>query len=296
MAIWHGVTSWGGVIMQIQRGMAAFVSGAGSGIGRGMALQLAARGVAVGVVDIRPDDARETVALIEAAGGRAVAVQADVSDQAAVDAAADAVESALGPVRIACNNAGVAMHGVPLHEIALKDWDWVIGVNVYGVIHGIRTFVPRMLAQGVPCHIVNTASIGGFQVNPNFLTAAYSMTKFAAVALSEGLQQELSGTSVGVSVLAPAAVDTGIHLSARARPDRLGGAYVRPENHFMGDLIKDGAKPEDMGAMVVAAIEAGDFYIFPHPETWHWLAARHDRIRAGFDRSIAGYGLPKAAE
>jgi short-subunit dehydrogenase len=153
-----------------------------------------------------------------------------------------------------------------------------------------------MLAQGVPCHIVNTASIGGFQVNPNFLTAAYSMTKYAAVALSEGLQQELSATSVGVSVLAPAAVDTGIHLSARARPDRLGGAFERSENHFMGDLIKDGTRPEVVGGMVVAAIEAGDFYIFPHPDTWHWLAARHDRIRDGFDRSIAGFSQPKAAQ
>ena len=282
--------------MQIQQGMAAFVTGAGSGIGRGIAQRLAARGVAVGVADIRLDDARETASRIAAAGGRALAVHVDVSEPDSVVAAADVVEAAFGPVRIACNNAGVAMHGVPLHEIALQDWDWVIGVNVYGVIHGIRTFVPRMLAQDAPCHIVNTASIGGFQVNPNFLTAAYSMTKYAVVALSEGLQQELSGTGVGVSVLAPAAVETGIHLSARARPERLGGAYERPENHFMGDLIKGGMKPDEIGSMVVSAIEAGDFYIFPHTDTWHWLAARHDRIRQGFDRSLTAFGPPKAAE
>lgn len=282
--------------MQIRRGMTAFITGAGSGIGRGLAIALARRGVAVGVVDILADDARVTADMITAAGGTALPVQADVSDEAALAAAADAVESALGPVSILCNNAGVAMHGVPLHEIAPRDWDWVIGVNIHGVIHGIRTFVPRMLVRGDACHIVNTASIGGFQVNPNFMTAAYSMTKYAVVALSEGLQQELSGSAIGVSVLAPAAVDTGIHKSARARPDRLGGAYERPENHFMGDLIKDGMKPDAIARMVLAAIEADDFYIFPHPETWHWLEARHARIAAGFDRARAGQGLHDAAE
>src|SRR5215203_2986911 len=225
--------------MKITAGSAAYVSGAGSGIGRGIARRLAARGVAVGVCDIGLDDARETVRLIESAGGRALAVKTDVSDFGSVEAAAKQIQDSFGPVRIVCNNAGVAMHGVPLHEIAPADWDWVIGVNIYGVIHGIRTFVPRLLEGGGQDHIVNTASIGGFQLNPNFLTGAYSMTKYAVVALSEGLQNELAGTNVGVSVLAPAAVNTAIHLSERSRPERLGGAYVRPQNHFMGDLIKD---------------------------------------------------------
>lgn len=270
--------------------MAAFVTGAGSGIGRGIALALAARGARVGVCDIRLDDAEKTVALIEAAGGRALAVKADVSVRETVEAAANVVTDAFGSVSILCNNAGIAMHGVPLHEIKQADWEWVIGVNVYGVIHGMNVFLPRMLATGRPAHIVNTASIGGFQVNPNFLTGAYSMTKYAVVALSEGMQNELAGTNVGVSVLAPAAVDTAIHLSERSRPDRLGGAYVRPENHFMGDLIKDSAKPNEIGERVAAAIEANDFYIFTHPETQHWLEARHERIRAGFETARARTG------
>lgn len=271
--------------MKIERGMVAYVTGGGSGIGRGIARNLAARGVKVGVCDIGGQDATETARLIETAGGTAIAVATDVSDRASVAAAADAIEAAFGPVSIVCNNAGIAMHGVKLHEISAADWDWVIGVNIYGVIHGISTFVPRLLAQKKPAHVVNTASIGGFQVNPAFLTGAYSMTKYAVVALSEALQQELDGTGIGVSVLAPAAVETGIHLSERSRPERLGGAYVRPENHFMGELIKGGAAPDAVGLRVAQAIEDGDFFIFTHPETQEWLDRRHERIREGFAKA-----------
>lgn len=282
--------------MRIIGGEAAYVSGAGSGIGRGIALVLASRGVRVGVADIRGAEARETARLIEAAGGKALALETDVSEPGSVEAAADAVEAAFGPVAIVCNNAGVAMHGVKLHEIELADWDWAIGVNVYGVIHGIRTFVPRMLASGRPGHVVNTASIGGFQVNPNFLTGAYSMTKYAVVALSEALGQELADTPIGVSVLAPAAVATGIHLSERARPQRLGGPCSRPANHFMGELIRDGIDPSEIGTRVVEAIEAGTFYIFTHPDTLEWLDARHERIRAGFARARPAGGKAEAAQ
>lgn len=282
--------------MKIESGMAAYVTGGGSGIGRGIALALAGRGVRVGVVDIRASEAEATAVLVRRAGGAAVAVAADVSDRASVEAAAKSVEDAFGPVSIVCNNAGVAMHGVPIHEIAPGDWDWVIGVNIYGVIHGIQTFVPRMLASGRPGHIVNTASIGGFQVNPDFLTAAYSMTKYAVVALSEGLRNELGGSALGVSVLAPAAVDTGIHLSERARPPRLGGATVRPQNHFMGDLIKDGADPAAIGRRVVCAIEDDEFYVFTHPQTQVWLEHRHEAIRDAFERARRFEGEARTAE
>ena len=268
--------------MKIESGMVAYISGAGSGIGRGMALALARRGVKIAACDIRLADAEATASAIERDGGKALAMELDVSDAEAVDRAADEIERTLGPVGIVCNNAGVAMHGVALHEIPPADWDWVMSVNIGGVINGIRAFVPRLLASGKPGHIVNTASISGFQVNPDFLTGAYSMTKFAVVALSEALQQELSQSQVQISVLAPAAVATGIHLSERSRPERMGGAYVRPQNHFMGDLIKDGADPAAVGEQVAAAIEANQFYIFTHAETLKWLDARHQRIRDAF--------------
>lgn len=271
--------------MIIEPGMAALVTGAGSGIGRSIALALARRGVQVGVCDIRDSDAAETVQQIQLAGGRGLTVGVDVSDRQSVEDAVRSVERAFGDIAIACNNAGIAMHGVSLQEITAADWDWVIGVNIRGVIHGIQALVPRMLATQRPAHVVNTASIGGFQVNPNFLTAAYSMTKYAVVALSEGLHNELEGTQVGVSILAPAAVDTRIHLSERSRPDRLGGATVRPQNHFMGDLLKGSMPPDAVGDRVVDAIEAKDLYIFTHPETRQWLDRRHAAITAAFDKA-----------
>lgn len=281
--------------MKIEAGMAALVTGGGSGIGRGLSMSFARRGVRVGVCDIREADAAETVRLIEAGGGTARAIRVDVSDRASVEAAVEAVETAFGPIAIACNNAGIAMHGVPLHEISAADWDWVIGVNIHGVINGIQAIIPRMLAAGRPAHMVNTASIGGFQVNPNFLTGAYSMTKYAVVALSEGLRNELQGTGIGVSILAPAAVDTKIHLSERSRPDRLGGATIRPQNHFMGDLIRGQMQPDEIGERVAAAIEAGDFYIFTHPETKQWLDRRHAAIDAAFAKAQAFVAADAAA-
>jgi len=271
--------------LKIQAGMCAYVSGAGSGIGRGIALALAGRGVRVGVCDIREDDAAETAKLIESVGGHALALGVDVSDRDSVEQAMVALEGAFGPIAIACNNAGIALHGVPLHEISAADWQWVIDVNIMGVIHGIQAVIPRMLAVQRPAHVVNTASIGGFQVNPNFLTGAYSMTKYAVVALSEGLHNELQGTSIGVSILAPAAVDTRIHLSERSRPERLGGATVRPQNHFMGELLKGSMAPTDVGQRVIDAIEANELYIFTHPDTQHWLDRRHAAITAAFDHA-----------
>jgi short-subunit dehydrogenase len=122
-------------------------------------------------------------------------------------------------------------------------------------------------------------------VNPNFLTAAYSMTKYAVVALSEGLHNELQGTQVGVSILAPAAVDTRIHLSERSRPERLGGATVRPQNHFMGELLKGSMSPDEVGDRVVNAIEDEDLYIFTHPETRQWLDRRHAAITEAFEKA-----------
>lgn len=268
-------------------GKAAFVTGAGSGIGRGIARQLAEAGVRVALADIRKDAAEAAAAEIAAAGGRAIPLHVDVSDRKDVERGAEEATRALGSIHIAVNNAGVAMHGVPLEKIAAEDWDWVIGVNIYGVVHGIQTFVPMMRAHGEGGHIVNTASIGGLQVNPNFHTSAYSMTKYAVVALSEALEQELEGSGIGVSVLCPAAVDTSIHLSERSRPERLGGPTVRPENHFMGDIIKDGWAPDAVGERVVQAILGDEFYILTHTEPREWIERRHRRIEAAFDRAAA---------
>lgn len=269
------------------KGKTAYVSGAASGIGFGIASALAEAGANVAMVDIRADALAEARARLHNVSGRIETYVSDVSDPAVLAATADEIDRRFGPLHILCNNAGVSMLGTPLDEITLADWNWVIDVNIKGVINGISTFVPRMKRHGEPGHIVNTASIGGLQVNPNFLTGAYSMTKYAVVALSEALENELAGTSLGVSVLCPAAVDTGIHLSARARPDRLGGPFERRADHFMGELIKDGLRPEQVGARVVQAIRDGEFYILTHSSPREWVERRFNRILQAFDRAAA---------
>ena len=209
--------------MKSVKGKTAYVSGAASGIGFGITTALAQAGARVAMVDIRADalaDAKRPAAQPRRSG-RDLCVGRVRCFGPCRNRPRDRAK--FGPLHIVCNNAGVAMLGMPLDEIPLSDWDWVIDVNIKGVINGIHTFMPRLKAHGGEAHIVNTASIGGLQVNPNFLTGAYSMTKYAVVALSEALENELTGTSIGVSVLCPAAVDTGIHLSARSRPERLGG-------------------------------------------------------------------------
>src|SRR5262249_4762594 len=132
-----------------------------------------------------------------------------------------------------------------------------------------------------------TASIGGFQVNPTLKTGAYSTTKYAVVALSEALEQELEGSGIGVSVLAPAAVRTSMHDSASNRPQHLGGPFVRPQQHFLKEAVADGLDPADVGERVVAAVRAGEFYIFTHSATRAWLERRHARIIAAFDGADA---------
>ncbi len=264
-------------------GTVAFVTGAASGIGLGIARQLAGAGARVALADIRAEPLEAARAEIAALGAETIAVITDVSDRASVEAAADRVEREWGDVQIVCNNAGVAMHGRKLETVSDTDWNWVIGVNVYGVIHGIQTFVPRLRAHGKPSHIVNTASIGGLQVNPTFLTGPYSMTKYAVVALSEALDNELQDSNIGVSVLCPMSVATDIHLSERSRPDRLGGPTEKPEQHFMGDLIRHGLDPDFVGRYVVEAIRAGAFFILTHPETREWIERRHRRIVEGYD-------------
>ena len=273
--------------MQDIKGKTAYVSGAASGIGFGVASALAQAGANVAMVDIRAEALEEARARVHNLGAHVETYVSDVSDAALLEETAAAIEAQFGAIHIVCNNAGVSMLGVRLEDIPRSDWDWVIDVNIKGVINGIRTFVPRMRRHGESGHIVNTASIAGLQVNPNFRTGAYAMTKYAVVALSEALEQELAGSGIGVSVLCPAAVDTGIHLSARARPSRFGGPFTRDADHFMGDLIKQGLRPEQVGARVVQAIRDDEFYILTHSSPRAWVERRFARIMAAFDRAEA---------
>jgi NAD(P)-dependent dehydrogenase (short-subunit alcohol dehydrogenase family) len=269
-------------VIQDLRGRTAVITGAGSGIGRGMATVFAAEGMQVAVCDIRAEALDETVAAVKAHGVRALPVQMDVSDSASVQQAAAQIAAAFGDIHVLCNNAGIAMHGTPVAQLTAEDWDWVIGVNIRGVINGVQHFLPLLQRHGAPAHIVNTASIGGFQVNPGFRTGPYSMTKYAVVALSEALEQELAGRNVGISVLAPAAVATGIFRSARARPERLGSGQDNPAQLALEDLIREGWNPERVGRRVVHAIRHGEFYIFTHVAMQIPVEQRHARLQQAF--------------
>ena len=168
-------------------------------------------------------------------------------------------------------------------DIPLDDWRWVIDVNILGLVHCIRRFVPLLRQHGGDAHVVNTASIGGLQVNPQWLTGAYSMTKFAAVALSEALEQELSGTSVRVSVLCPGAVATNLG-DASSRPERFGGSTARPQQRFLQEAIADGTRPEEVAQRVIEAILGEEFYIFTDIAARAVIERRCARITGAIDQ------------
>ncbi len=269
------------------KGKSAIVTGAASGIGLGIARAFAAAGMNVALADIEEDALARAHAEIKRLGVRAIALVTDVSERASVFEAAAAAEREFGKLHVAVNNAGVSMHNQRLAEIAPRDWDWLIGVNLYGVIHGIQAFLPLLTKHGEEAHLVNTASIAGLQVNPDMHSAGYAMTKYGVVALSEGLHNELKETKVGVSVLCPAAVDTLIYRSARNRPDRFGGATERTSELFLKDLLAAGWQPDRIGARVVDAIRSGELFIFTHSQTRDWVEARHERLMDAFDRAEA---------
>jgi NAD(P)-dependent dehydrogenase (short-subunit alcohol dehydrogenase family) len=274
--------------MQDFAGKTAIVTGAASGIGLGVAKALAGAGMNLVLADLRPDPLAAARQQIEALGAKVITVTVDVSDAASVAAAGAAAEHAFGKLHIAVNNAGVAMHGTPVEQVKPEEWAWVMGVNVMGVINGIRTFVPMIRRHGEGGHVVNTGSVSSLFVRQGRNQGAYAMTKYAVLALSEALEQEVAGSGIGVSILCPGAVRTSIFDSAATRPERFGGAYSRPEQEALRSALASGAlSPEAVGQRVLAAIRDGEFYIFTHTTERAAVQARHDRIRAAFDRADA---------
>lgn len=270
------------------KGKTAIVTGAASGIGLGIAKALAHAGANIVLADLRPDPLQAARQTIETIGVRAVAVTTDVSDPHSVEQAGQAALDAFGALHIAVNNAGVAMHGTPIEQVTLQEWDWVIGVNVKGVINGIRSFVPMIRSHGQGGHVVNTGSVSSLFVRDGRNQGAYAMTKYAVLALSEALEQELAGSGIGVSVLCPGGVTTSIFDSATTRPDRFGGSYRRPEQEAMKSAFANGAlSPEVVGRRVLQAIRDNEFYVLTHTGEREIISARLDRIKAAFDRADA---------
>ena len=269
-------------------GRVAVVTGAASGIGRGLARHAASEGMRVVLADVEVSALEDAVAEVRDLGADAFGLRTDVSRAEEVQALADQAFARFGAVHLLCNNAGVFQAGV-VWQRTQADWDWVMGVNVWGILHGIRAFVPRLLEQGTDAYIVNTASMAGL------ISVAYSgpyvVSKFAAAALTECLAHDLraQGSTIGVSCLVPGLVDTRIADSTRNRPDEPPSEVTAPDHHFVADVLKQqtstgGRPPDEVAEIVFDAVRARQFWI---PTTDGFEPLVRNRYDALLDRAIS---------
>src|SRR4051812_2191650 len=265
--------------MKELRGKVAAVTGAASGLGRAMALAFADEGMHLGLADVA--DLAKVLSEVTQRGVRAVQMKLDVSRAEDVEAFARLMDKELGGTDIICNNAGVSPLGAAW-EASVGDWQWTLGVNLWGVIHGVRSFVPRLMARNGG-HVVNTASVAGI-INPPG-SGVYNVTKHAVVALSETLQHDLRerGSAVGVSVLCPAYVPTGISNSERNRPAHLAPGERSAETLARQAMLKKAVasgklSADDVARAVVQAVKDERFYILTHPRIKGAIRARMEDI------------------
>jgi NAD(P)-dependent dehydrogenase (short-subunit alcohol dehydrogenase family) len=262
------------VVVDAFKDKVAVVTGGGSGIGRALALALAREGARIVVADVDEAAMEGVVRESRGLGVESLAVRTDVTDLAQVQALAERAWKAFGVVHLLCNNAGVAAWG-GLEKATHRDWQWVLGVNLWGVIHGIEAFVPRMIAGGQRGHIVNTASMAGLIASQGL--GVYNTSKYAVVGLSETLVKDLKPYGIGVSVLCPMGVETRIRESERNRPAAL--RNERGAETPTVELIGRYLPPEAVAAMVLDAIRRGDLYVITHDEGLEPLRRRFDRMQ-----------------
>lgn len=263
-------------------GATAVVTGAAHGVGRALAHRLAYEGSRVVVVDIRAEDAAVVADELSAWGADALAVACDVSSRQDVAALGERVEAwSPGGVQVLCNNAGVF---TPRHAVTAthEDWEWVLGVCLWGVIHGIEEFLPGMVASGRDCHILNTASMNGYL--PSRHSTLYSTAKYGVVGLSETLRMELAHTRVGVTLLNPAAVRTNISRAEDARPARLARSRQDPDDAAFADYgLSPALEPDQVADLALDAMRAGREAVFTDRVLKPLLAERYARVLSAFD-------------
>jgi NAD(P)-dependent dehydrogenase (short-subunit alcohol dehydrogenase family) len=260
-------------------GKVAFITGGGSGVGLGMAKAFLAAGMRVAIADIRQDHLEEATAEL---GGEAHAIRLDVTDRDAFARAADETERALGHVHVLCNNAGINLFN-DIAEATYQDWDWVLGVNLGGVVNGVVTFVPRIKAHGEGGHVVNTASMAAFIAGPG--AGIYTTAKFAVHGLSDALRWSLLPHGIGVSMVCPGLVKSRIYESDKIRPAELSTNVTPADEEFMRilpGLHEAGMEPDEIGEKILGAIRENRFYVFTHPD-------HRDELREIFDETIAAF-------
>jgi NAD(P)-dependent dehydrogenase (short-subunit alcohol dehydrogenase family) len=260
----------------------AVITGAGSGFGREFARLGHQLGMRLVLADIQQDALDATAAELRAAGATLIAERVDVSVGGDVECLARRARSAFGDIHLLFNNAGVGAGGL-VWETSERDWRWVLGVNLWGVIHGIRAFVPSMLAQGSAGHVVNTASVAGLLSAP--LMGVYNVSKHAVVTLTETLYHDLklAKAQVGCSVLCPAFVPTGIHESERNRPSGAEDEAPTPSQLAARESVRKAVTsgrltPQDVARMTFDAIRQDRFYIITHPKILGSIGLRHQDI------------------
>lgn len=274
----------------VAAGRVAVVTGAASGIGFGLSERFASEGMRVVMADIEEPALAEAAEVLIGRGGEVLPVPTDVSRPEQVDALRDRTLETFGAVHVLCNNAGVAGLGRPLWDLTPGEWAWVLGVNLWGVINGIRSFLPALREQDA-AHVVNTASVAGLVAG---ILGPYSVTKHGVVALSEALYFQLlqHGAGVGVSVLCPGWVKTRIVDSDRNRPAELGPpAELEPTQAAIREVgrqrVESGIEPAEVAAHVVDAIRSRRFYVLTHPEMNDAIRRRTEEVLAGGPPGLA---------
>jgi NAD(P)-dependent dehydrogenase (short-subunit alcohol dehydrogenase family) len=266
------------------RDKVAVITGGASGLGLAMARRFAAEGMKLVLADIEEEALRKVETEFRKAGVPVIGIWTDVSRAQDIERLAEKTLATFGAVHLLCNNAGVAPGG-RVWEHTVADWEWVMGVNVWGVIHGVRTFLPIMLREDVECHVVNTASVAGLLSVPNM--GLYCVSKHAVVTLTECLHHDLAqrNAKVGVSLLCPAYVPTGIIDSERNRPAMLRNPprTKTPEEQAQEEQMRHAVQSgkisaEHVAEMVYSAVHANRFYIVTHPKIKASIRTRMEDI------------------
>jgi NAD(P)-dependent dehydrogenase (short-subunit alcohol dehydrogenase family) len=266
-------------------GRVALITGGASGLGLGMAEVFAEAGMQIVIADVSAESLAAAESRLKKRGARVLALQLDVTDRVAWARAAHTVEDTFGAVHILCNNAGIGLLG-SLKSARYADWDWVLGVNLGGVVNGVQTFLPRMLAHGEGGHIVSTASAAGLIAGAG--AGIYTASKMAVVGLMECLRGDLAEDGIGVSVLCPHLVRTNIYQHGSLRPER----FRDPEQPFTGsdpavkEKVDAGMDPLEVGRRVLRGIERNDLYILTHPEIGTIVRERFEAIEASLPDEV----------
>jgi NAD(P)-dependent dehydrogenase (short-subunit alcohol dehydrogenase family) len=271
--------------MQDLTGKNAFITGGASGIGFAMAQAFLNEGMNVAIADVDAQALATAKTALSGSNARVMAVQLDVTNRAQYEEVARRVEAELGNIHVLCNNAGVYRGGA-LDSVTYADWDWVMGVNVGGVINGLQTWLARIERHGEGGHVVNTASMAGVTTSPGL--GVYNASKFAVVGLSETLRKDLEPRGIGVSVLCPGMVRTRILESERTRPaqfdvkEQSAEAAATAHSGLMNLAMNTGIDPADVADLVVQGIRNNQLYLFPHPEMKDAAQVRVNEMLAAF--------------